>query len=104
MTEGKRKFKKTTPVAHGTIPPQAFEQKGVDLNHGRNQRFGIAPTSVILITLFIDLTGFGMIIPLLPFYAQTFHAGPTALGILVTSFSVMQFLFSPLLGKLSDRV
>ena len=104
MTEGKRKFKKTTPVAHGTIPPQAFEQEGVDLNHSRNRRFGIASTSVILITLFIDLTGFGMIIPLLPFYAQTFHAGPTALGILVTSFSVMQFLFSPLLGKLSDRV
>jgi len=74
------------------------------LTHGRNRRFGIAPTSVILITLFIDLTGFGMIIPLLTFYAQTFQAGPTALGILVTSFSVMQFLFSPLLGKLSDRV
>jgi MFS family permease len=40
-------------------------------------------------TLFIDLTGFGMIIPLLSFYAQTFQAGPTALGLLVASFSVM---------------
>lgn len=55
-------------------------------------------------TIFIDITGFGMIIPLLPFYAETFNAGPTALGILVASFSIMQFFFSPMLGKLSDNV
>ena len=55
-------------------------------------------------TIFIDITGFGMIIPLLPFYAETFNAGPTALGILVASFSMMQFVFSPILGKVSDNV
>jgi len=55
-------------------------------------------------TILIDITGFGMIIPLLPFYAETFNAGPTALGILVASFSMMQFVFSPILGKVSDNV
>jgi predicted MFS family arabinose efflux permease len=54
-------------------------------------------------TIFIDITGFGMIIPLLPFYAETFQAGPAALGVLVASFSMMQFVFSPILGRLSDN-
>lgn len=55
-------------------------------------------------TIFIDITGFGMIIPLLPFYAETFQAGSTALGVLVASFSIMQFIFSPILGRISDNV
>jgi len=55
-------------------------------------------------TLFIDATGFGMIIPLLPFYAETFQAGSAALGILIASFPLMQFIFSPILGRISDNV
>ena len=55
-------------------------------------------------TNFIDITGFGMIIPLLPFYAETFQAGGTALGALVASFAIMQFIFSPILGRISDNV
>jgi predicted MFS family arabinose efflux permease len=55
-------------------------------------------------TLFIDITGFGIIIPLLPFYAETFQAGSTALGILVASFSLMQFISSPILGRTSDKM
>jgi DHA1 family tetracycline resistance protein-like MFS transporter len=55
-------------------------------------------------TLFIDATGFGMIIPLLPFYAETFQAGSAALGILIASFPLMQFIFAPILGRLSDKV
>jgi len=55
-------------------------------------------------TIFIDLTGFGIIIPLLPFYAAVFQAGSTALGVLVASFAFMQFIFSPILGSLSDRI
>jgi len=58
---------------------------------------------VIVLTVFIDITGYGIIIPLLPFYADEFQAGPTALGILIASFAIMQFFFSPLLGKTSDR-
>jgi DHA1 family tetracycline resistance protein-like MFS transporter len=63
---------------------------------------GISPIFVIILTVFIDITGYGIIIPLLPYYASEFNAGPTALGVLIASFAIMQFLFSPLLGKLSD--
>lgn len=55
-------------------------------------------------TVFIDITGFGIIIPLLPFYAKSFQAGSTALGVLVASFSLMQFIFAPILGRVSDNV
>jgi len=67
-----------------------------------NSKF--SSTSVIVMTLFIDAIGFGIIIPLLPFYTQTLQAGSTALGVLVASFSIMQFFFSPVLGRLSDSV
>lgn len=60
-----------------------------------------------LLTLFsvivIDLIGFGVVIPILPFYAEKYGASATLLGVLLTSYSGMQFLCSPLWGKLSDR-
>jgi len=65
---------------------------------------GLSPISVIVLTVFIDITGFGIIIPLLPFYANEFQAGPTSLGVLIASFAIMQFFFSPLLGKASDKM
>lgn len=58
----------------------------------------------ILLTVFLDLLGFGMVIPLLPLYAQEFHASGLATGLIAASFSAMQFLFNPLWGRLSDRV
>jgi DHA1 family tetracycline resistance protein-like MFS transporter len=67
-------------------------------------KFGLSPNAVIFMTMFIDASGFGMIIPLLPFYAVTFQAGSTALGLLVASFSIMQFFSSPVLGRISDRI
>jgi predicted MFS family arabinose efflux permease len=67
-------------------------------------RFRLSPTLVITMTIFIDLTGFGMIIPLLPFIVTAYQAGPAALGILVTSFSMVQFISSPILGRVSDKV
>jgi len=65
---------------------------------------GLSPILVIVLTVFIDVTGYGIIIPLLPFYANEFQVGPTSLGILIASFAIMQFLFSPLLGKASDKM
>ena len=62
-------------------------------------RFRLSPVFVIVMTLFIDATGFGMIIPLLSFYAETFQAGSAALGVLIASFPLMQFIFSPILGR-----
>ena len=65
---------------------------------------GFSPLLIIFITIFIDLTGFGIILPLLPFYAAKFQAGSSALGMLVASFALMQFISSPILGKISDDV
>ena len=59
---------------------------------------------VIFLTVFIDLLGFGMVMPLLPIYGKQFDASYATLGLLMASFSAMQFLFAPLWGRLSDRV
>jgi MFS transporter, DHA1 family, tetracycline resistance protein len=64
----------------------------------------MSPVTIIFLTVFIDLLGFGIIIPLMPFYAETFGAGALAIGLLSTSFSFMQFVFAPFWGRLSDRI
>ncbi len=61
------------------------------------------PLSIIFLTIFVNLVGFGIIIPLLPFYAQTFGASPLVIGLLFASFSLAQLVAAPLLGELSDR-
>jgi MFS transporter, DHA1 family, tetracycline resistance protein len=52
----------------------------------------------------IDLLGFGIIIPLLPLYAERFQATPFTIGLLFASYSLAQFVFSPIWGRISDRV
>jgi len=64
----------------------------------------VSPLVIIFLTVFIDLLGFGIIIPLLPFYAESFGATAFMVGLLSTSFSLMQFMFSPIWGRLSDRI
>lgn len=59
---------------------------------------------LIFFTVFIDLVGFGIVIPVLPLYAKHFGATEIVNGWLVGIYSAMQFLATPLLGKLSDRV
>jgi multidrug resistance protein len=61
------------------------------------------PLFVLFITILVNLIGFGIIIPLLPFYAQTFGASPLVVGLLFASFSVAQLIAAPLLGEWSDR-
>ena len=72
---------------------------------GDNEKFFTTPLIIIFVTVFIDLIGFGMVIPLLPYYANTppFDATPRDIGFLVASYSLMQFVFSPILGRLSDK-
>jgi DHA1 family tetracycline resistance protein-like MFS transporter len=60
------------------------------------------PLVIIFLTVLVNLVGFGIIIPLLPFYAQTFGASPVTIGLLFASFSVAQLFASPLLGHWSD--
>src|SRR5712691_10523516 len=64
-----------------------------------------SPLLVIFITVFIDLVGFGIVIPVLPFYAEgtKFGATPREVGLLFASYSVMQLIFAPVLGRLSDK-
>ncbi|WP_339728302.1 MFS transporter [uncultured Gimesia sp.] len=59
---------------------------------------------LIFVTVFIDLLGFGIVLPLLPRYAEHFEASGGTLGLLMASFSAMQFIFAPIWGRISDRV
>jgi DHA1 family tetracycline resistance protein-like MFS transporter len=63
----------------------------------------VPPLAIIFLTIFVNLVGFGIIIPLLPFYAETFGASPLVIGLLFASFSLSQLVASPILGGLSDR-
>jgi DHA1 family tetracycline resistance protein-like MFS transporter len=62
-----------------------------------------SPLAIVFLTVFIDLVGFGIFLPLLPYYAETFGASALAIGLLSASYSLMQFLFTPFWGRLSDR-
>ena len=57
----------------------------------------------IILVVFIDLLGFSLILPLLPYYAETFRATPIVTGLLVASYAVAQLVGAPVLGRLSDR-
>ena len=59
---------------------------------------------VIFMTVFIDLIGFGIVLPVLPLYAKTYGAAGLIAGLIVASYSLMQFLFAPWWGRLSDRI
>lgn len=59
--------------------------------------------AIIFLTVFIDLVGFGIIIPLGPFLGQKFNASNLEIGLLMSIYSLMQFIFSPMWGTLSDR-
>ena len=72
----------------------AFEKK---------DKFFTGPLKIVFLTVLIDLVGFGIVIPLLPFYAEHFNATPFEVGMLVAVYSLAQFIFSPILGRMSDR-
>lgn len=70
----------------------------------KEEKFFTKPLLIIFLTILIDLLGFGIVIPLLTFYAEEFHATPLDIGLLVASYSLMQFLFAPILGAWSDKI
>jgi multidrug resistance protein len=59
---------------------------------------------IILFTVFVDVLGIGIVIPILPFYVQEFGSSPTTVTFLFSTFSLFAFLSSPWLGALSDRI
>ncbi len=58
---------------------------------------------VLMVTAFVDMIGFALIMPLLPFYATRFGASPSIIGVLIAAFAVAQLISAPLWGRLSDR-
>lgn len=66
--------------------------------------------AIVIATVFIDLLGFGIVLPLLPIYGERFaaHESPLSvgliIGLLMCSFSAMQFIFAPIWGRVSDRI
>jgi DHA1 family tetracycline resistance protein-like MFS transporter len=81
-----------------------MNQTEISAAAGENEeKFFTKPLLIIFLTIFIDLVGFGIVIPLLPFYAEEFQASPFDFGQLMSSYSLMQFIFSPIWGSLTDR-
>src|SRR3989338_5472773 len=60
--------------------------------------------AIIFGIVFMDLVGFGIVIPVLPLYAERFGASPLTIGLLLGVYSAVQFVCAPLLGRISDRV
>jgi MFS transporter, DHA1 family, tetracycline resistance protein len=63
-----------------------------------------SPLLIIFLTVFLDLVGFGIILPLLPRFAAEHHATEWQIGLLMATYSLMQFVFAPIWGRLSDRI
>lgn len=59
---------------------------------------------ILFLVMFLVMVGFGIIIPVLPFYAEKIGASPTELGLLMAVYSLMQLIFAPMWGRISDRI
>ncbi|HAQ07147.1 MAG TPA: tetracycline resistance MFS efflux pump [Bacillus bacterium] len=59
---------------------------------------------ILFLVMFLVMVGFGIIIPVMPFYAEDIGATPTQLGLLMAVYSLMQLLFAPIWGRISDRI
>ncbi len=87
-----------TPQAPGPLPEAVRART-------EGQRQPLPPGfGTIWTTVAVDLVGFGVVLPLLPLYAQRFHASATTVGALFASFSVAQLVFAPVWGRVSDRI
>ncbi|NEX14486.1 MAG: tetracycline resistance MFS efflux pump [Prosthecochloris sp.] len=63
-----------------------------------------SPLAILFLTVLLDLIGFGIVLPLLPTYAKDLGASPLMIGFIAATYSGMQFLFSPIWGRLSDFI
>jgi len=81
---------------HGAFPPRF----GYEWRVPRCSR--VLP--ILFVTVFIDLVGFGIIIPFLAYYVESFGARAAVVGLLMSSYSLAQFVFAPVWGRVSDRV
>ncbi|WP_217914511.1 MFS transporter [Miltoncostaea marina] len=70
---------------------------------GRGPSFLLSPLGIVFTTVVIDLIGFGIVLPILPLWAEEFGASPVEIGVITASYAVMQLIFAPVWGRLSDR-
>lgn len=83
---------------------QELTEKAEPVNEQPREKFLTKPLIIIFVTIFIDLVGFGVAIPVLPDYAKNeFGASPFVIGWLIASYSIVQFISTPFLGQLSDK-
>jgi multidrug resistance protein len=64
----------------------------------------MGPVAILIIIQFLVMVGFGIVIPILPFFVQNLGGGAMAVGLFMSAYSVMQFFFAPMWGRLSDRI
>jgi MFS family permease len=64
---------------------------------------GRSPLLILFFVVFLDLLGFGIVIPILPYYVKAYGADARALGLLLAIYSAMQLVFAPVWGRLSDE-
>ncbi|HXW85361.1 MAG TPA: MFS transporter, partial [Candidatus Binataceae bacterium] len=63
-----------------------------------------APRLILFLTVFIDLLGFGIVIPFLPLFAERMGVGAAGVGVILAAYSAAQLVTAPVLGRISDRV
>src|SRR5438477_8996428 len=82
-----------------------LSQRGLTLQAAGQAGTVRAPMhAVLFITVFLDLVGFGIIIPFLAYYVESFGARAAVVGLLMSSYSLAQFVFAPVWGRVADRV
>ena len=70
---------------------------------GHGLSFFLSPLGIVFTTVLIDLIGFGIVLPILPLWAEDFGASPVQIGLITASYAVMQLIFAPVWGRLSDH-
>ena len=70
---------------------------------GKARKASSVAIGIVFFIVFLDLVGFGIVLPLLPFYATDLGASPFQVGLIIAVYSAMQFIFAPVWGALSDR-
>ena len=94
-----------TEMAQLSATSQYNRRPMSDAERSSSPRKGSKATLLTLFSIVvIDLVGFGVVIPILPYLARSFEANATVLGVLLTCYSAMQFVFAPIWGRISDRI
>ena len=83
-----------------STPGESSEREGANAGN----RAGLTPLSIVIGTVLIDLIGFGIVLPLLPLWAEEFGASPAEIGALAATYALAQVIAAPLWGMASDRI